>query len=117
MAKYYVTFGNFFDGELKVSRIGKKIIEIPKGVTVTVTGNIVKVKGPKGELQRSTHSNMTVEMKDAQIEVKRPNDFKENRALHGLTRALIQNMILGVSSEFKKTLDIVGVGYKVETKR
>jgi large subunit ribosomal protein L6 len=99
-----------------VSRIGKKIIEIPKGVTVTLEGSNVKVKGPKGELQIATHSNMTLEMKDAQIEVKRPNDFKENRALHGLTRALIQNMILGVNSEFKKTLDIVGVGYKVELK-
>jgi large subunit ribosomal protein L6 len=99
-----------------VSRIGKKIIEIPKGTTVTIEKNIVKVKGPKGELQRVTHPNIMVEMKDAQIEVKRPNDFKESRALHGLTRALIQNMILGVSSEFKKTLDIVGVGYKVELK-
>jgi len=99
-----------------VSRIGKKIIEIPKGVTVTVTGNTVKVKGPKGELQRVVHNNMKVEMKDAQIEVKRPDDQKENRALHGLTRALIQNMILGVNEEYKKELDIVGVGYKVEAK-
>ncbi|HMN26086.1 MAG TPA: 50S ribosomal protein L6, partial [Ignavibacteriaceae bacterium] len=96
-----------------MSRIGKKIIEIPKGVTVTVTGNTVKVKGPKGELQRVVHNNMKVEMKDAQIEVKRPDDQKENRALHGLTRALIQNMILGVNEEYKKELDIVGVGYKV----
>ncbi|HRN25372.1 MAG: 50S ribosomal protein L6 [Ignavibacteriaceae bacterium] len=99
-----------------MSRIGKKIIEIPKGVTVTVTGNTVKVKGPKGELQRVVHNNMKVEMKDAQIEVKRPDDQKENRALHGLTRALIQNMILGVNEEYKKELDIVGVGYKVEAK-
>jgi large subunit ribosomal protein L6 len=99
-----------------VSRIGKKIIEIPKGVTVTIDGNNVKVKGPKGELQRVTHQNMKVEMKDNQIEVKRPDDIKENRALHGLTRALIQNMILGVNEEYKKTLDIVGVGYKVELK-
>jgi large subunit ribosomal protein L6 len=99
-----------------VSRIGKKIIDIPKGVTVTLEGGIVKVKGPKGELQRAIHPNMKVEMKDNQIEVKRPDDFKENRALHGLTRALIQNMILGVNAEYKKTLDIVGVGYKVELK-
>lgn len=99
-----------------MSRIGKKIIEIPKGVTVTLDGNIVKVKGPKGELQRAVHNNMTVEMKDAHIEVKRPDDVKQNRALHGLTRALIQNMILGVSEEYKKTLDVVGVGYKVELK-
>jgi len=99
-----------------VSRIGKKIIEIPKGVTVTLEGNTVKVKGPKGELQRVVHNNMKVEMKDAQLEVKRPDDQKENRALHGLTRALIQNMILGVNEEYKKELDIVGVGYKVEAK-
>ena len=99
-----------------MSRIGKKIIDIPKGVTVTFEGGIVKVKGPKGELQRAIHPNIKVEMKDNQIEVKRPDDFKENRALHGLTRALIQNMILGVNEEYKKTLDIVGAGYKVELK-
>ncbi len=99
-----------------MSRIGKKIIEIPKGVTVTLNGNNVKVKGPKGELQRETHPNMKVEMKDNLIEVKRPDDVKENRALHGLTRALIQNMIRGVNEEYKKILDIVGVGYKVEAK-
>jgi large subunit ribosomal protein L6 len=99
-----------------VSRIGKKIIDIPKGVSVTLEGGIVKVKGPKGELQRVIHPNMKVEMKDNQIEVKRPDDFKENRALHGLTRALIQNMILGVNEEYKKSLEIVGVGYKVELK-
>jgi len=99
-----------------VSRIGKKIIDIPKGVTVTLEGGIVKVKGPKGQLQRAVHPNIKIEMKNDQIEVKRPDDFKENRALHGLTRALIQNMILGVNEEYKKTLDIVGVGYKVELK-
>ena len=99
-----------------MSRIGKKIIDIPKGVTVTLDGGIVKVKGPKGQLQRAIHPNMKVEMKNDQIEVKRPDDFKENRALHGLTRALIQNMILGVNEEYKKSLDIVGVGYKVELK-
>jgi large subunit ribosomal protein L6 len=99
-----------------VSRIGKKIIEIPKDITVTLDGGIVKVKGPKGELQRAVHGNIKVEIKDAQIEVKRPDDLKQNRALHGLTRALIQNMILGVKEEYKKTLDIVGVGYKVELK-
>ncbi|MBK7228881.1 MAG: 50S ribosomal protein L6 [Ignavibacteriales bacterium] len=99
-----------------MSRIGKKIIEIPKGVTVTLDGNNIKVKGPMGELQRVAHPNMKVEMNDNIIEVKRPDDFKENRALHGLTRALIQNMILGVNEAYKKTLDIVGVGYKVELK-
>ena len=99
-----------------MSRIGKKIIEIPKGVTVTIDGSIVKVKGPKGELQRAVHPKMKLELNDSNLEVKRPDDLKENRALHGLTRALIQNMIIGVNSEFKKTLDIVGVGYRVELK-
>ncbi|MDP2366173.1 MAG: 50S ribosomal protein L6, partial [Ignavibacteria bacterium] len=93
-----------------------KIIEIPKGVTVTLDGSIVVVKGPKGELQRAIHPNIKVEITDAQIEVKRPDDLKHNRALHGLTRALIQNMVLGVNDEYKKDLDIVGVGYKVELK-
>jgi large subunit ribosomal protein L6 len=99
-----------------VSRIGKKLIEIPKGVTVVLDGNVVKVKGPKGELQKTIHPNIKVEMKDSEIELKRSDDLKINRALHGLSRALINNMILGVSQEFKKTLDIVGVGYKVELK-
>ena len=99
-----------------MSRIGKKLIVIPKDVTVTIDKNVVKVKGPKGELERVVHPNITVEMKGSEIEFKRSNDLKLNRALHGLSRALIQNMILGVSQEFKKTLDIVGVGYKVELK-
>jgi len=99
-----------------VSRIGKKIIEIPKGVSVSVNGSVVSVKGPKGQLQESFRDNMIIEVKDSQIEVKRPDDLKVNRALHGLTRALIQNMVLGVNDGFKKTLDIVGVGYKVELK-
>lgn len=99
-----------------MSRIGKKIIEIPKGVTVTIDGKIIKVKGPKGELHRAVHPKMKLELKDSNLEVKRPDDLKENRALHGLTRALIQNMIIGVTSEYKKTLDIIGVGYRVELK-
>lgn len=99
-----------------MSRIGKKLIEIPKDVTVTVNGNVVKVKGPKGELNTTIHPNIKIEMNGSEIEFKRSNDLKLNRALHGLSRALVQNMILGVSQEFKKTLDIVGVGYKVELK-
>ncbi len=99
-----------------MSRIGKKLIEIPKGVTVTLDRNVVKVKGPKGELQTTIHPNITIEMKGSEIEVKRQNDLKLNRSLHGLSRALIQNMILGVLQEFKKTLDIIGVGYKAELK-
>lgn len=99
-----------------MSRIGKKPIVVPNGVTITLEGNFIKVKGPKGELQKNIHPNIKVELKDSEIEVSRSNDLKANRALHGLSRALIQNMILGVSQEFKKILDIVGVGYRVELK-
>lgn len=99
-----------------MSRIGKKIIEIPKGVTVNLSGNAITVKGPKGELKKVLHPSMKIEMKDSEITVTRPGDTKINRALHGLTRALIQNMINGVSQGYSKTLDIVGVGYKVEQK-
>ncbi|GMU96009.1 MULTISPECIES: 50S ribosomal protein L6 [Ignavibacterium] len=99
-----------------MSRIGKKPIEIPAGVTVTVSGQVVKVKGALGELQTTVHPNISVKMENNILEVKRPDDLKENRALHGLTRALIQNMIKGVSEGYKKVLDIVGVGYKAELK-
>jgi len=99
-----------------VSRIGKKIIEVPKGVTVTKNGNVVKVKGPKGELENSFQARMTIEIKDNEITVNRPDDIKENKALHGLTRALIQNMIAGVVNPYSKTLEIVGVGYRAELK-
>jgi large subunit ribosomal protein L6 len=99
-----------------VSRIGKKPIAIPAGVTVTVNGQLVKVKGPQGELQFTVHPNITVKFENNVIEVQRPDDLKENRALHGLTRAIIQNMIKGVSEGYKKVLDIVGVGYKAELK-
>jgi large subunit ribosomal protein L6 len=99
-----------------VSRIGKKPIEIPKGVTITKDGSSIKVKGPKGELERKVHPNITVEIKDDELVVTRPDDTKENKALHGLTRALIQNMVNGVLNVFTKTLDIVGVGYRAEMK-
>ncbi|HSP87500.1 MAG TPA: 50S ribosomal protein L6 [Ignavibacteriaceae bacterium] len=99
-----------------MSRIGKKPIEIPKGVTITKSGNVVKVKGPKGELETQFHSKMSVDVKDNEIVVTRPDDHKENKALHGLTRALIQNMVQGVVNPYTKTLDIVGVGYKAELK-
>jgi large subunit ribosomal protein L6 len=99
-----------------LSRIGKKPIEIPKGVTITKSGNVVKVKGPKGELETQFHSKMSVDVKDNEILVTRPDDHKENKALHGLTRALIQNMVQGVVNPYTKTLDIVGVGYKAELK-
>jgi len=99
-----------------VSRIGKKIIEIPKGVTITKNGNVVKVKGPKGELENRFHSVISFEIKDNEITVNRPDDSKESKALHGLSRALLQNMINGVINTYTKTLDIVGVGYRAELK-
>jgi len=99
-----------------VSRIGKKPVVIPKGVTVTKSGNNLKIKGPKGELENAFHKNMNIAVTNNEILVTRPDDKKENKALHGLTRALIQNMVLGVTEAYRKTLNIVGVGYKVEMK-
>ena len=99
-----------------MSRIGKKPVEIPKSVTVNLDGNHIKVKGPKGELFRTLHPLIKTEIADGELKLTRPNDLKETRALHGLTRALIQNMIVGVTESYKKTLDIVGVGYKAELK-
>lgn len=99
-----------------MSRVGKKPIIIPKGVSVTKNQNIIKVKGPKGELQTAVHNNMKVEIKDGELSVQRPDDLKLNKSLHGLTRALIHNMIKGVTDQYQKTLDIVGVGYKAEQK-
>lgn len=99
-----------------MSRVGKKIITMPKGVTLTKEGSMIKVKGPKGELSRQIHQSMSVDVNGSEIQVKRPDDTKENRALHGLTRALIQNMVTGVHESYKKTLDIVGVGFRAELK-
>jgi large subunit ribosomal protein L6 len=99
-----------------VSRIGKKPITIPKGVTVSQSGQSIKIKGPKGELHNEVHPNISVEIKGEEIIVTRPNDLKENKALHGLTRALIQNNVDGVSNAYTKTLDIIGVGYRAELK-
>ena len=99
-----------------MSRIGKKPITIPKGVTVTKNGNSLKVKGPKGELENQFHSDISIDIKDGEITVQRPDDAKEHKSLHGLTRALIQNMINGVTEAYTKTLDIVGVGYRAELK-
>lgn len=99
-----------------MSRIGKKPIEIPKGVTVTKKEGALIVKGPKGQLENQFHPNISIEIKDSTITVNRPDDLKESKTLHGLTRALIQNMIFGVTKEYQKTLDIVGVGYRAELK-
>lgn len=99
-----------------MSRIGKKPVEIPKGVTINLDGNNIKVKGPKGELNRTIHPSIKAEIVEGELLVTRPNDLKESRALHGLTRALIQNMVVGVTESYKKSLEIVGVGYKAELK-
>ena len=98
-----------------MSRIGKKPIII-KDVTVTKTDNVIKIKGKLGELEMKIHPSITVEVTKEEINVKRPDDLKENRALHGLTRALIANMIKGVTEGYSKSLEIVGVGYKAEQK-
>ena len=95
-----------------MSRIGNKPITVPEAVEVKIDGQKITVKGPKGTLQRDIHSNMTVTINDNTIAVTRPNDQKENRSLHGLTRTLINNMVEGVSNEFSKELEINGVGYR-----
>ena len=97
-----------------MSRIGRMPITIPAGVTVTVNGSEISVKGAKVELKRTIHPNMTVSVEGDQIHVTRPNDEKQNRALHGLTRSLIHNMVVGVTDGFKKELDVNGVGYRVQ---
>ena len=98
-----------------MSRIGREPIVVPAGVTVTVAeGNNVTVKGPLGELNQSFHKELTIAQEGDKIVVTRPNDEKENRALHGLTRTLLNNMVVGVTKGFEKKLEIVGVGYRVE---
>jgi len=97
-----------------MSRIGKKPIEIPAGVTVTINGSTVTVKGPKGELTRSFNPDMKIVVEDNQLTVTRPSDSKEHRTLHGTTRALLANMVEGVSNGFQKSLELVGVGYRAQ---
>lgn len=96
-----------------MSRIGRMPIAIPAGVTVTLDGNVITVKGAKETLTRELHPNMQVVVENNEIVVTRPNDEKQNRALHGLTRTLIHNMVVGVTEGFKKELDVNGVGYRV----
>ena len=96
-----------------MSRIGRMPIAIPTGVTVTLDGNVITVKGAKETLTRELHPNMQVAVENNEIVVTRPNDEKQNRALHGLTRTLIHNMVVGVTEGFKKELDVNGVGYRV----
>ncbi|HEU5218380.1 MAG TPA: 50S ribosomal protein L6 [Gemmatimonadales bacterium] len=99
-----------------MSRIGKKPVAVPKGVTVTLTGNTVSVKGPKGELARTFHPEMTLAMEGDNVTVSRPSDETRHKALHGLSRTLLANMVEGVTKGYNKTLEIQGVGYKAETK-
>ena len=95
-----------------MSRIGKAPIGIPAGVDVTINGNVIEVKGPKGKLTREFHPEMQVELEGGTITVTRPSDEKQHRSLHGLTRTLIANMVHGVTEGFTRNLEIVGVGYR-----
>jgi len=97
-----------------MSRIGRKPINIPAGVDVKVDGNVITVKGPKGELSYKANPALAVEVKDGSVEVTRPDDSKQNRSLHGLTRTLIHNMVVGVTDGYVKELKVNGVGYRVQ---
>ena len=95
-----------------MSRIGKSPIPVPSGVDVTLDGRVVRVKGPQGSLEREIPGEITVRLEDSTIFVERPNDERQNRALHGLTRSLVNNMVVGVTAGYTKELEIVGVGYR-----
>ena len=98
-----------------MSRIGRLPVAIPAGVTVSVSADkIVTVKGPKGELVKAMHKDINIAVENNEVVVTRPSDIKEHRALHGLTRALINNMVIGVNEGFVKTLELVGVGYRAQ---
>lgn len=96
-----------------MSRIGRKAIEVPNGVNVSLDGETITVKGPKGTLSKSIHKDMIVKVDNNVITVERPSDKKEHRALHGTTRTVIANMVEGVTNGYSKTLELVGVGYRV----
>lgn len=97
-----------------MSRVGKAPIELPKGVTIDIDGPNVAVKGPKGTLSRSLHPDMAIAMDNSTLSVTRPSDSRQHRSLHGLTRALLNNMVTGVSAGYNKVLLIEGVGYRAE---
>ncbi|WP_312473817.1 50S ribosomal protein L6 [Neobacillus sp.] len=97
-----------------MSRVGKKPIEIPAGVTVTLNNNTVTVKGPKGELTRSFNPDILITVEENVVTITRPSDVKEHRALHGTTRAVIANMVEGVSTGFTRNLELIGVGYRAQ---
>lgn len=97
-----------------MSRIGRSPIPVPTGVEVTIDGPRVRVKGPKGELCRTFHPDIRIDLADGVLRVSRPSDQRHHRALHGLSRALLNNMVTGVSRGFEKVLEVVGVGYRAE---
>ncbi|MGG3449670.1 MULTISPECIES: 50S ribosomal protein L6 [Bacillaceae] len=97
-----------------MSRVGKKPIELPEGVTITNNNNELTVKGPKGELIRQFNKALTIEVEGSTVTVSRPSDSKEHRTIHGTTRALLSNMIEGVSKGFERNLELVGVGYRAQ---
>ncbi|RLQ91747.1 50S ribosomal protein L6 [Falsibacillus albus] len=97
-----------------MSRVGKKPIEIPSGVTVTLDGSTVTVKGPKGELSQTFNPDIAINIEENVVNITRPSDAKEHRALHGTTRALIANMVEGVSAGFERKLELIGVGYRAQ---
>ena len=100
-----------------MSRVGKQPIELPEKVEVDIRGSKVTVKGPKGDLHRSFHPDMEIKLQDGILRVERPTDQRGHRALHGLTRALLANMVQGVSEGYSKALEIVGTGYRAEKQR
>jgi large subunit ribosomal protein L6 len=97
-----------------VSRIGRKPISLPTGVEINIENNIITVKGPKGTLSQSIPADIAIDQEENELLVKRPSDAKRHRALHGLTRALVANMVTGVTSGFEKKLEMVGVGYRAQ---
>jgi large subunit ribosomal protein L6 len=99
-----------------MSRIGKRPVPLPKGVTATIDGRTVTVKGPKGEISRTVHAELSLALEEESVAVKRPSDEPRHKALHGLTRTLVANMVEGVTKGFSKSLEIQGVGYKAEVK-
>ena len=99
-----------------MSRIGKRPVPVPAGVSVAITGNTIVVKGPKGELSRALPADINIKQEGAELVVSRPSDEERHKALHGLSRTLVANMVEGVTKGFQKTLEITGVGYKAEPK-
>ena len=99
-----------------MSRIGRSPIPVPAGVDVTIDGSDVRVKGPKGELTHTVVSPISIERQDGELLVTRPDDERDSRARHGLTRTLVANMVTGVTEGYEKTMEIVGVGYRVQAK-